>query len=111
LRCSGFLFMAVAPPPSGLLVSIVSCAVAVPFGARAKEMLEKWQLTPAGSDPQPRPMVSVKPATEVSVTVSVAFWPVGMLTVAGVTVRPNDVPLVVIETEADWDGAWIESPP
>ena len=67
-------------------------------------MGEKWQVTPTGSDPQPSPMVSAKPLLEASVTVTVAFCEVCMVTVAGVTVRLKVVPPPVIVTGCDVDG-------
>ena len=56
---------------------------------------EKWQLTTAGRVAQPRPIVSVNPLTEVSVTLTVALWPVGMETEEGVTVmrKPTGTPV------------------
>ena len=58
-------FVADAPPLKGLFVSIVSCALATPSAASWRLGLEKWQVTPAGSDAQPSPMVSAKSPFEV----------------------------------------------
>ena len=50
-----------APPPSGLLVSMVNCTFWVPLAVSGWLIVEKWQLTAAGNDAQPRPIVSVNP--------------------------------------------------
>lgn len=110
LRATVCLFIAVAPPPSGLFVSIVNCAVTVAFAARGTEMLEKWQLTPAGREAQPKPIVSVNPLTEVRLTVTLAFWVVATATGFGVTVIVKDEPVLVIVMGVDWDGACVASP-
>jgi hypothetical protein len=91
------------PPLNGLLVSIVSCVVAVPFAATGTLYAAKWQVTPAGRDAQPKPMVSVNPPLDSSVTVTVAFCVFATLTVAGVTVRlkPLAVPERLIGFELD----------
>ena len=85
-------------------------AVAVALAARLTETGVKWQVMPAGSDPQPNPMVSVNPAAEVSVTVTVAFSDVAIDTLAGLTaiVKPLAVPET--DTGADVDGLWVASP-
>jgi hypothetical protein len=61
------------PPVSGSSVSMVSCAVCVVLAASLTVALEKWQVTPVGSEPHPRPMVSEKLSRDFRVTVSVAF--------------------------------------
>ena len=98
--------MALLPPLSGLLVSMVSWVLTEPPAGRLRLMAAKWQLTATGSEEQPRPMVPVKLAFEVRVTVTVAFCELAMVTVAGVTVTPNStgVPETVIadEVEEPW---------
>jgi hypothetical protein len=72
--------------------------------------LEKWQKTPAGSEAQPRPMVSVNVPLELRLTVTVAFWEVAILTLEGLTANVNcvGVPETVIAGEED--GRWSTSP-
>jgi hypothetical protein len=95
--------MAEAPPPNGLLVSIVSWTLATPFAGRFTLMGEKWQFTPAGSDAHPNPMVSAKPEFELRLTVTVMFCEVGTVNVEGVTpkLNPTGVPETVSAEEVD----------
>jgi len=105
------LFMAEAPPVSGLSVSMVNWAVLVEFAARLTLGLEKWQVTPAGSDAQPSPMVSVKPATEARFTVIIAFCVVAIVTLGGFTMTVNDVGVLETETVFDLELECSASPP
>ena len=102
--------MADAPPVSGELVSMTREEVAVALAARVTEIGVKWQVMPAGSDPQPSPMVSVKPLCDVSVNATVAFSPVAMVTLAGLTaiVKPLAVPET--DTGAEVDALCVASP-
>jgi hypothetical protein len=84
-------FRAEAPPLNGLLESIESCTLAFPPAKSLTVGLEKWQETPAGSDAQPNPTVSVKVPFELRFTVTVAFCDVAMVTLEGVTPRLNGV--------------------
>jgi len=61
-RLSPCVFIAVVPPLSGLLVSIVTWAVWVPLAASTTLGLEKWQFTTDGSEAQPNPSVVGKAA-------------------------------------------------
>lgn len=96
--------MAEVPPVSGSFVSMVNCAVWVEFDASLTLGLEKWQVTPAGSDEQPSPIVSEKPATEVRSTVTVAFCVVAIVTLGGLTITLKDVAVLETETAADEEG-------
>ena len=108
--CAPRLFMAAAPPLSGELVSMVNCAVAVPFAARVTDGLENVQVTCAGSEAQPSPIVSVKPPSEVRFTCKVPFCEAASVNVAGVTVRLNPAGAPVMLTAAEVDGLCIVSP-
>jgi negative regulator of sigma E activity len=89
---------------------MVKDTVSVPFAAKRTLGEEKWQLTPAGSDAQPSPMVSVKPLIEVRFTLTVALCVVATVTLGGVTVRLNPEPGLLIVVEADVDGECSASP-
>jgi hypothetical protein len=98
--------MADEPPPNGLLVSMVNDTFTVPFAGRVMVGVEKWQLTPGGSDAQPSPILSVKPSSEVSVTVTVTLCVVATDTLGGDTVRVKAVVLFTVvrsEVEGRWD--------
>ena len=73
-------------------------------------MGEKWQVTPAGSDPQPSPMVSAKPLLEASVTVTVCILRGLHGHGGGVTIRLKVVPPAEIVTGCDVDGLCSASP-
>ncbi len=96
--------MAEAPPLNGLLVSIVSCTLALPPAKSLTLGLEKWQVTPAGSDAQPSPTVSVKLPFELRFTVTVAFFEVAMVTLEGVTPRLNGVGVPETGTAGEEEG-------
>ena len=102
--------MAVVPPLRGLLVSIVSCTLLTEPDLRFESMVEKWQLTAAGRDEHPKPMVSENPLSEVSVTETAAFCEAFMVRVFGVTVRLNPVAVVEMDTGPDEEGLWSASP-
>ena len=102
--------MADAPPPSGLLVSMVNCTLWEPVAARAMVGVEKWQLTPAGSEAQPSPMVSVKPLIELRVTVTVMFWVVATDGLSGVTVSVKPEAGLSMAVAVEVDGLWYRSP-
>ena len=107
---AGRAFEADAPPPSGLLVSMVSVTFTMPFAARATLGVEKLQLTPAGSEAQPSPMVSAKPSVEVTETFTDMFCVVATVTLSGVTVRLKPAAVVEMETAAEEDAPWSVSP-
>jgi len=85
--------------------------VAVPLAASGTLIGAKWQVTPAGSEAQPSPMVSVNPLLEVIVTVTVAFCEVFMVTVGGVTVMSKVELPVEMVTGCEVDGLCAVSPP
>src|ERR1035438_7169015 len=110
-RFAACAFIAVVPPLRGLLVSMVNWTVCAPFAARPALMLEKWQLTAAGSDAQPIPMLaSANPPTELSVTATVAFCPVVMDTLDGLTVRLKPVGVPEIAAGCDVEELCSASP-
>ena len=106
-----FALLADWPPLSGESVSIVSCTVCVWPDASFTEFEEKWQLTAAGIDRQPIPMVSEKPALDESDTETVPFCDETRLSDPGVTamLKPAGAPEMV--TEAEVDAVCRASPP
>jgi hypothetical protein len=66
--------------------------------------LEKWQKTPAGSEAQPRPMVSAKLPFEFRFTVTVTFCEVAIVTLDGFTPRLNKVGVPEIVTAGEEEG-------
>lgn len=89
---------------------MMSWAAAVVLEPRATVGLEKWQLTPAGKEAQPRPMVSENPSTEVKPTLTVAFCVVAIVTLAGRTVTAKLVTVPAMETAGEVDGECKGSP-
>ena len=77
---------------------------------RATVFAEKWQLTAAGSDRHPIPMLSAKPFAELTLMVTVPFCEETRLKEPGFTVteKPTAVPEKVMAL--DVDGLCIESP-
>ena len=95
---------------SGEPVSITSDEVATVSDARFTEIGVKWQVMAAGSDPQPNPMVSENPLAEVSVTVTVAFSPAAMLTLAGLMAMVKPAATPETDCGGEVDGPWVASP-
>src|SRR5450756_2144604 len=91
---------------------MVSCTFCVAPDASVALGWEKWQVTAAGSDPQPSPMVSAKPLIEVRFTEIVVFCLVFSVTEVGDVVSEKlDGRLVTVtEIVADVDGACSASP-
>jgi len=90
---------------------MVSCELAVPLANSFTESGEKWQVTAAGTDAQPRPMVSVKPVTELRLTVMMVYWVVCSVTAEGVSVSEKSVTAVEMESGCEVEAVWMLSPP
>ena len=72
---------------------------------------EKWQLTPAGSEAQPKLTVSVNPLLELRLMVTEVFCELAMETDGGVRVMAKVVFVVETDSGCEVEGEWELSPP
>jgi hypothetical protein len=89
---------------------MVTCAAAAPLAGSVTLRGEKWQLTPAGSEAQPKPMVSVNPLLELRLMVTEVFCERAMEIDGGVRVMAKEEFVVETGSGCEVEGEWELSP-